>query len=143
MRNIYKGKMTLKSKLIVFLSLVFVACITFGLSFSLTKNKSVASTSRAAIEIFDEGVQYFNTYGIGETISIRQIDAERAGEKVQVFAYLQKDNQVVAELTPFDSVVNFVFENKGKYELVYFVKNSDLSNQIIKTYSFRDRNSVV
>lgn len=136
MRNIYKGKMTLKSKLIIFLSLVFVACMTFGLSFALPKNKTVASTSRVAIEILDEGVQYFNTYGIGETISIRQIDAERAGAKVPVFAYLQKDNQVVAELSSTDSVVNFVFESKGKYELVYFAKNEDSSTQIIKSYSF-------
>ena len=134
MRNIYK-KMALRSKLIVFLSIIFVACMTLcGLS--LTKNKTVASTSRTKIEIFDEGVQYFNTYGIGETISIRQIDAERKGTDVQLFAYLQRDGQVVAELTPTDAVVNYVFENKGKYELIYFAQNEDSSNEVVKSYSF-------
>ncbi len=136
MRNIYKKKMTLKSKLIIFLSLVFAACIALLCGLYLPKNKTVASTATAEAEVFDEGVEYFNTYGIGETISIKKINAERNGEELQVFAYLQNDKQVVAELTPSDTVLNYVFENKGKYELIYFVKNADFSKQIIKYYSF-------
>ena len=134
MRNIYKTKMTIRSKLIVILSLLFIACITLC-GVSLKGNKTVASMSSEKIQIFDEGIQYFNTYGIGETISIKRIEAERNGTSVQLSAYLQKDEQVVAELSTGDSFTNYVFERKGKYELIYFAAN-DGSNEIVKTYSF-------
>ena len=134
MRNIYKKIRTLKPKLIVFLSLLFIFCITLS-GASLQANRTAASTGSTKIQIFAEGVQYFNTYGIGETISIRRIEAESNGEPVQLSAYLQKDNQVLAELSAGDNLTNYVFETKGKYELIYFITNGG-SNEVVKSYSF-------
>lgn len=135
MRDIYKKKMTLKSKWIVFLSFVFMACVVSLCSLSLKTNKTIASTKQAETVVFDEGVKYFNTYGIGETIAIKHIEAERKGTPLQLSAYLQKDEQVVAELSAGDTLTNYVFESKGKYELIYFLMN-DGSTEVVKTYSF-------
>ena len=135
MRNINKHNKTLTLKLKTYFSMVLLICAAVCGMF-LVNGNAFASTSQPEVKVFDEGIKYFTTYGIGETIFIKKINVQINGEDVDVFAYLQKDNEIIEKLTPNNNMVCHVFEEKGKYQLVYFTKNDDLSQETIKKYSF-------
>ncbi len=74
--------------------------------------------------------EYFNTYGVGETIAINNVQTEA------LYAVLQKDYKVYALLTPETEQVTYTFEEKGTYNLIYYTKDADKQKTVMKNIRF-------
>ena len=74
--------------------------------------------------------EYFDTYGVGETIAINNYQTET------LYAVLQKDYKVYALLTPETEQVTYTFEEKGTYNLIYYTKGADNQKTVMKNIRF-------
>lgn len=120
--------------------MAFIACTLCGAAITINAvslhNETKNVNALQAIEqVFEERkVDYFTTYSVGETIAIHNLKAGVNGVETSLWAELRKDAQCYATLEPDALQKNYVFTEKGKYQLVYFLKNTGGEKTVVKTF---------
>lgn len=124
------------------LGLLFSACLAGGVATACAKDEAVTPDAPVYavdnVEALSVTVtpEYFDTYGVGETIAINNYETTVDGEDTALYAVLQKDYKVFALLTPEMEQVTHEFTETGTYNVVYYTQAESGQKTIVKNIRF-------
>lgn len=124
------------------LALLFSACLLGGIASSCAKDDASAPNYAEYVVSNVESLsvnttpEYFDTYGVGETIAINNYETTINGKTTTLYAVLQKDYEVVALLTPDVDQITYTFVQSGNYNVIYYAQLSNGNKEIVKNVFF-------
>ncbi len=122
------------------LSLLFSACLIGGAATAFSNEETSPLTVYAVDNVESLAVtttpEYFDDYGVGETLAINNYETVVDGKTTTLYAVLQKDYEVFALLTPEMEQVTYEFSETGTYNVVYYAQASDNQKTVVKNIRF-------
>lgn len=115
----------IKSLLVVF----FVSLLSLSIGIAITKAKTTIR------DIVFEDANYAGTYSIGDSITIKKLQAFDDEEELEVYAVMQKDLKVIQNFTFKAGDENYFVSSEGEYAIVY-VTFDTYGYRHTKSYSF-------